>query len=903
MANHAQQIRNENAGLTVTRRGRRFVEFDLGGGRKRYVATIDPLHLRADLQTEIDATWVADTGAWQWKIAATDYQFHARDIFNAGSLVEWRHSSGEWIIVDPQSINWINQDNSRQQIAIKQAVTGQASDATLTFPNGYGTGRHFEYIAHPRRMIKHVIIDSAANLPAPTVTGTIQFEVEFTITNSSGVELYLDGVRWARSNNVRVRTSNQIEFRNLTTGEVLWYADAPVATDANGDIALAQYEVRRTGGTYFITVRVPKTWIDTAAYPIKVDPTFTDGYGGDATTAKDTILYEAVPDNNYGAGTNLYVHEAAGERIRILIDYDLSSLSGYTITSATHYLYSGATTTIGVTHHKHTQIWVEGTYDGGTLVGATCWAYRIYNSARWAGDTGSDGGTDAGCSVSGTDYEATSLGTIHLDSPSAGTEGSVELTSSEVQEQFGGTLAMVLVPDAGNTNWGYFCSSDHATTGYRPKLVVEYTAESSTDLVVSDATHAHTADNLFLATDATNLVVVDSTHAHTADNIVLAVGHHLVVADSTHAHAVDTLNLRQILTLAIEDSTHAHSADALSLTQIHILVASDSTHAHVADALALTQTHVLATSDSAHSHLADAPVLTQTHRIVIADSTHALSSDNVTLTTEGTNNLVTSDSIHSHSADAITLTQIHVLSIADSTHAHTADNVTLQTSGINNLVIADALHAHTADALTLTQIHVLGISGATNNHLADSVVLATSGINNLVISDAIHSHAADVLALSQVHIISVSDSTHSHASDNATLVTEGTNNLVIADALHSHFADSFALTQNHVVAISGAIHAHYAESVSLSAFAYLYSNDTLHSLLSDSISLSQIHILSISDSTHSLTSDNVIIPATVVIANVSVSDYTLYSMTLDNSALYLTSLADAQVTQATLEEL
>jgi len=335
MANHAALIRQENSGLTIARRGRRFIEFALPDGKTRHVATIEPLHLR-DSETEIDATWVADTGAWQWKLASTDFQAHARSVFNVGNLYEWRHSSGEWIIVDPQSINWINQDNSRQQIAIKQAVTGEADDATLSFQNAYGSGRHFSYTAHPKRLIKHITIDALSDLPAPTVTGIIWFEAEFTIANSAGVELYLDGVRWARVNKVDIRTANRIEFRN-DADDVLWYADAPIATDANGDTVAAQYEVSRSAQLYFIRVRVPREWMLSAVYPVVVDPTFTDGYGGDVTTAKDTILWSVAPTSNYGTRLQALDNETTSPA---LMEFDLSSISdGSTCTSATLYLY------------------------------------------------------------------------------------------------------------------------------------------------------------------------------------------------------------------------------------------------------------------------------------------------------------------------------------------------------------------------------------------------------------------------------------------------------------------------------------------------------------------------------------------------------------------------------------
>ena len=479
MANHAALIRAENTGLDVARRGRHFVEFALPDGKTRHVATIDPLHLRGS-ETEIDATWVADTGAWQWKLASTDFQAHARSVFNVGSLIEWRHESGEWVIVDPQSINWINQDNSRQQIAIKQAVTGVADDATLRFPDAYGTGRHFEYIAHPKRLIKHFILDAPLPTPEAWLTGTIQLEVEWTISHSTGVSLYLDGVQWAKTNNVRVRTANAIEFRNAAN-EVLWTADAPHAEDANGEKVAAQYEVARSGGGYFIRVRVPKTWMDAAVYPVVVDPTFTDGYGGDTTTAKDTFIFNLGGNeaNNFGIRTSI---QASRNNSKTLMEFDFSSISAdATCDSATLYLYGSnqlpaeAYPCYVWSMASGNAGWPEGNKDG-TAGGAgdCCFDYYDQESGSetsWAGS--------AGLSTSGTDFEASSIGTWSGDrSDAVGTEYSPALTAARVEGWFG----------ASNTNYGIMlwandasdrtqalCSSDHATTGYRPKLVVEYT--------------------------------------------------------------------------------------------------------------------------------------------------------------------------------------------------------------------------------------------------------------------------------------------------------------------------------------------------------------------------------------------------------------------------------------------
>ena len=476
MANRAALIRQENQGLTVTRRGRRFIEFDLGGGKRRWVSTIEPLHLRGS-ETEIDATWVADTGAWQWKIAATDYQFHARSVFNVGNLVEFRIGD-QWVTFDPQSINWINQDNSRQQIAIKAAITGRASDATLSFPAAYGAGRHFEYIAHPKRLIKHITIDSAASLPTPTVTGTIQFEAEFTLTNSAGVDLWLDGVRWPRANNVRVRTSNRIEFRNIATGEVLWHADAPVATDANGETIAAQYEVRRQGGSYFCTVRVPREWLLSAAYPVVVDPTLTLSEGG-AGANTDTHIKNAYANYNFGANAGLDVGGfiEAGQICRTQLLFDVSSIEpGSTIDSAalSLYCYEDNSANANTVHRALTQ-WYEGDSDGGAPSGdGSTWNYRNHSgSVAWAGGAGGAAGSDWATDATASDATASS-GWYEW-----AVAADVQDWVDEAATNYGW---WVRNPTDEGTEWTAhrFCASDHATTANRPKLVVEYTESGGT---------------------------------------------------------------------------------------------------------------------------------------------------------------------------------------------------------------------------------------------------------------------------------------------------------------------------------------------------------------------------------------------------------------------------------------
>src|SRR3990172_7922526 len=76
---------------------------------------------------EVDTAWEVDTGAWQYRMLKAEFNLHARNILNAGDTIEWLDpSSGESLILQPLGLNWVdNITNSRQQIALPQAVTAQ----------------------------------------------------------------------------------------------------------------------------------------------------------------------------------------------------------------------------------------------------------------------------------------------------------------------------------------------------------------------------------------------------------------------------------------------------------------------------------------------------------------------------------------------------------------------------------------------------------------------------------------------------------------------------------------------------------------------------------------------------------------------------------------------------------
>lgn len=479
MSNRAAIIRTENAGKPVKGRGRNYIEFDMGGGVTRHVATIDPMHYGTN-NTEIDTTWTVASAPWNWKMIASTYNVFALSQLNAGQVLKWvQPETGESVAIQPMALNWVNHTtDALNQISMPQNVAAIANDCNLTWIGGYGAGRDFRYWVHPRRLIKELTIASAANLPATSLSNPY-LEIAFIIDPSSGVVIYIDGTVWNKS--TKVNTTNRIDFK-LADGTLLWSFDAPYATDADRNTCAGVFQVRKAGNNLYCTVRIPKTWIDTAVFPISIDPTFTDGYGGDVTTYKDTrmIALTAVTKlYNYGADIYLAAGRFTNDSNidRFLIEFDISSIPGTaTINSATLYFYiadatySYASTLIDIYDISAANAdWVEGTVNGTTEVGSSCWDKKIYNTTNWAGS--------AGLSTAGTDYINSVIGTLTVPNPpNLGTEFTASLDTTAVgtwRTTNNGQFVRART-ESGSNQGAHMGSSDHATTGYRPKLVVDY---------------------------------------------------------------------------------------------------------------------------------------------------------------------------------------------------------------------------------------------------------------------------------------------------------------------------------------------------------------------------------------------------------------------------------------------
>lgn len=256
---------------------------------------------------ETDTAWEPGTAPWQWKMTRANYNLFALSNFKAGQILKWVDPlTGGSVAFQPMSLKWTNNINQIQQIAWPYAVDAEVSDNIISWPNVYGQGRHFSYIAGPTRMQKILTIEE----PLPETNYDI-LELEFVMAPSDGVDIYIDGMLWDRK--TQKETVQAVHFKT-SNGAVLWSFSVPIAFDQAGNDTTGTLKLRKSGNKLYCSMRFPKSWIDGAIYPIYIDPTvdiqvdasYDDGYW-DASGGFDRTGSYLKVGAQYGYAYNTFI--------------------------------------------------------------------------------------------------------------------------------------------------------------------------------------------------------------------------------------------------------------------------------------------------------------------------------------------------------------------------------------------------------------------------------------------------------------------------------------------------------------------------------------------------------------------------------------------------------------------
>ena len=320
--------------------------FDNGDGSFTQLCYSAPIHYHdgGDWQ-EIDTRWkTCDELNWDWEMLDADYHAHVSTRFNSPGDLLKLECHGYYLTYEPLGLGWSNEDNDWQIISEPQSVDGVTYEVGvdklspggyISWAGAYGEGMDFTFTPKPQQFLKHLTVDQLnrfGQIPdgyadkSPVITLRWLFDTD--------LDLWLDGDKW---DGLSVsETGSFIEFKD-TFGEVHWSWKTPEAIDAEGNIQIGTVRVAEIDGKVSVGVVIPWTWLETAIYPVVIDPTVNYNYNGvglglDGHMYRQHATYLGAFNNNSRDGTcrvGQKYYFSTYWRWRALLAFDTSSITGY----------------------------------------------------------------------------------------------------------------------------------------------------------------------------------------------------------------------------------------------------------------------------------------------------------------------------------------------------------------------------------------------------------------------------------------------------------------------------------------------------------------------------------------------------------------------------------------------
>lgn len=250
----------------------------------------------------------------------------------------------------------------------------------------------------------------------------------------------------------------------------LVYGDAFVFTngfayDADGKRHPVTQYVRTVGSNKYLLSGVPTAWLDTATYPVVIDPVFTSQ--PDPTAGKDSWISSDLSTTNFGTSTNLQIRSdspSPDEFTSIFIQFDLTTIpAGSIINTATLSMFQ---------------------YGTNYFTGFPMYARRVRRDWTETGIThvkydGTNNWGTAGCLNTTTDVDSVNSASLTITNVVEWKDWDLDTTYTEQMlpagswSNYGWKLYISTAP--GGAEFYYYYSSDYTVTpSLRPKLVLDY---------------------------------------------------------------------------------------------------------------------------------------------------------------------------------------------------------------------------------------------------------------------------------------------------------------------------------------------------------------------------------------------------------------------------------------------
>jgi len=233
-----------------------------------------------------------DDDVYDYGVLNGTYKAYFETLASTGSTVKFSinqsvinkpNPKDSYVTYQPISLNYRSANDGLQPLDSTQSVAASISGNTLIYPEIFGSNYNLTFEYTPDRLKSRLILNTAPPTPDQYMldNGNVTLDLDFVLDYDAKLDIYVDGVFWDKG--VDIETKNRVDFKDSTTGDLLFYLPKPYAYDSDYNTEELSYKLKTNG---YIQIISNYTWLNSTerVYPVIIDPSTDIGYNYTSNT-------------------------------------------------------------------------------------------------------------------------------------------------------------------------------------------------------------------------------------------------------------------------------------------------------------------------------------------------------------------------------------------------------------------------------------------------------------------------------------------------------------------------------------------------------------------------------------------------------------------------------------------
>lgn len=256
----------------------------------------------------INTTIVTTSGSYSYKMIESPYNLYFKNNSNTAEAVRFE-KNGYFFIYDVSGgqILWAVQDGKPDATDTLGGGKPSNSQDTHIAINGstaiYGGAFYNTNITY--EVFNEMLKETYTLYGLPSYKDYYYLQYSGNIKFNKSLQICTDAQCYIPSGTQDdFETSGKIYFKTMAN-QTIFYLKEPIITDSNGTSILGVYKVKGSDAQMNFKLRINKTFLQNAVYPVMIDPTIT--FDSDTINLGDTYVDPSTANTNYGTNNYLKV--------------------------------------------------------------------------------------------------------------------------------------------------------------------------------------------------------------------------------------------------------------------------------------------------------------------------------------------------------------------------------------------------------------------------------------------------------------------------------------------------------------------------------------------------------------------------------------------------------------------